>query len=413
MVSFSIFLTTLIVGRGGNTFGDYQNSAQINLLRYVSLCFLYLSIEHANSRNNDFHKIAPYASALGRVSRFSLLSYSTLLIFGLARSSAEFNYLKFIAEALYILLGALLSARWFFLYQEVAVRHTAMVFCLISMFLASLSVLPFVNSVVSLNQRLSPLGAGPNTAARIFSFGIIAGVYLLSVAVKRSQKALYSLSIMGGIVGLALAQSRGVLVSLMIAVLFIYLFSLKKKGRVISSWKGFRLGLLGFSFLSLSLWLLFQFQLVAILLNQRYINLTQERYDSTRVFLFKSTLEQIRESPFVGIGLGKFVDPTNQDSYPHNFILETWLSIGLLGVIFSLMFLFSILRNAFACASQRNFPAVAFLTACSILAFTSIQFSGTFFDSRFCFILFASLEGYSNSLIHQINAGSIHKEIRK
>lgn len=152
---------------------------------------------------------------------------------------------------------------------------------------------------------------------------------------------------------------------------------------------------------------------MAILLNQRYVNLTQERYDSIRLLLFKSTLDQIGESPFFGIGLGRFVDPTNQNSYPHNFILETWLSIGLIGVVSFLIFLFSVLRNAFACTSQRNLLAVAFLAACSFVATFTIQFSGTFFDSRFCFILLASLGGYSNNLVHQINAGSIHEEFRK
>jgi putative inorganic carbon (HCO3(-)) transporter len=91
--------------------------------------------------------------------------------------------------------------------------------------------------------------------------------------------------------------------------------------------------------------------LFLMLAGRRFSGSESSGYFDTRSYLWRDASAMLRDFPISGIGLDQFlwlhqrryVDPhiwsERYTSHPHNFVLDTWLSLGLAGAMLLLAFL--------------------------------------------------------------------------
>ncbi len=109
-----------------------------------------------------------------------------------------------------------------------------------------------------------------------------------------------------------------------------------------------------------------------------------------RYHMYNYCIDAIRESLFVGHGLGSFaVDYGGVDTslYPHNFILEIWYEVGLIAVFCVVFILVSIIRRTL---KYRNLDYIA-LAGFFVFDFVCAMFSGSMLGGNRGVYMFAVL----------------------
>jgi len=129
-----------------------------------------------------------------------------------------------------------------------------------------------------------------------------------------------------GVISILLAVSRGAMIGLLAAILFILFSCWSKKKTVVITFIGMLV-------------------LLAIPLTRTSVislGTFQEASGQSRLFLYSGTWELLKEDPIKGVGLASFADRfedvrpdgyTEELIYPHNLFLNFWTETGLLGLI--------------------------------------------------------------------------------
>lgn len=206
---------------------------------------------------------------------------------------------------------------------------------------------PAINmSIISVpvNLALSEFGLRTVEGASIFGISRLGGLLLITILIgfysaKTITRVLpeYLLGIVITIPYIWFSYSRQVLVAifvifatLVIIILFnkYYIPNIRKK--------------IGYSFIFISLGLL-GLKLISIMTGKYYasrfsqfgiIKILDESA-LTRIELWKTSWELIKEKPVTGYGLGGFGVVARYDewSWPHNWFVEAWVNLGIIGII--------------------------------------------------------------------------------
>lgn len=124
----------------------------------------------------------------------------------------------------------------------------------------------------------------------------------------------------------------------------------------------------------------------------------QSSFFSYRDIYWKVGLQLIRENPFLGKGLGTFMDYCGQrvvainGDYAHNCYLQIWAESGIFSLLAFLLFLGTILWNGFKAVKRDHDPLLLGLL-CGIFAFSIHSFFDTQFYSLAQAFLFWSMLG--------------------
>jgi O-antigen ligase len=113
----------------------------------------------------------------------------------------------------------------------------------------------------------------------------------------------------------------------------------------------------------------------------------QQHYDAGRTPLYHEAWRLFQQHPIVGTGLHGF--EANYGylvgfTYPHNLVLQVAAESGLLGSCALALVLLRTARTIRPRPSQGRLEAAC--AACGLLVFAASQFSGDYYDSRFCWI---------------------------
>ena len=139
-----------------------------------------------------------------------------------------------------------------------------------------------------------------------------------------------------GVIGvtLILTFSRGAVIAAGIAIILILLIGQRRRLAALASLAGLAL-----------------FAGLAVTASARIDNLFSGGSGSLRLALWQSATRMIRDHPFFGIGLDQFlyvytpryVKPQAWSerftSHPHDIVLDTWLSLGIMGIVLALAYL--------------------------------------------------------------------------
>lgn len=138
-------------------------------------------------------------------------------------------------------------------------------------------------------------------------------------------------------------------------------------------------------------------------LRERFIFIFQKGGDTDRLVVWRSTLEMIRENPFLGKGVGTFMSycqkyaPTVYVRYAHNCYLQIWAETGVFSLLAFISFLLSLLINGIIKFKENNDPLILGLV-CALSAFLFHSFFDTQFYSLQLSALFWVMAGLLNSM---------------
>jgi len=216
----------------------------------------------------------------------------------------------------------------------------------------------------------------------------------LSLLFLRSKKIIYQL-------GLSL---------LIILLELCLLFTFSRGG-----WLSFLLGVILMLFLSrrlkIILPIVFIFIVILILiptLRERAIFTFQKGGDATRFNIWEAAFRMIKENPFLGKGIGTFMDyfPKYTQNlgvqYAHNCFLQIWAETGIFSLLSFLLFVGSVLLRGIKClgavSKESRFFLIGFI--CSIFAFLVHSFFDTHLYSLQMAVLFWFLISFLLVLSH-------------
>ena len=132
-----------------------------------------------------------------------------------------------------------------------------------------------------------------------------------------------------------------------------------------------------------------------------------------RLEFISLSLELIGEYPFLGIGYGSFgifLDGIDGRAYPHNFILELAVELGLLGLILGLTLLFSMfILIKKGLYYSKIYPAIFGLTLSIIYVMANSFKSSSFIDLRDLFLLIGVLIAYFRLISTTKKLSTIHQ----
>lgn len=122
--------------------------------------------------------------------------------------------------------------------------------------------------------------------------------------------------------------------------------------------------------------------------------------DSGRYLIWKDTLKMIREHPFLGIGLGTFMDYyrkyillVGNIQYAHNCYLQIWAETGVFALLSFILFIGSILYKAIKAFNNNcNFVLLGFI--CALFGFLVHSFFDTQLYSLQLAALFWFMSGF-------------------
>ena len=139
----------------------------------------------------------------------------------------------------------------------------------------------------------------------------------------------------------------------------------------------------------LILCLLFYFSTNKIF-SERLINFAIASDNSWRDVIWALLFELISENPFFGQGLTGYSYSSYQIfgsvASPHNAIIETICYTGLVGLIFFVMFLFRIIKQAFTSLNESDLLPVLLL-----IPILGVVFSGQVFYPKYIWLMLASI----------------------
>jgi O-antigen ligase len=107
-----------------------------------------------------------------------------------------------------------------------------------------------------------------------------------------------------------------------------------------------------------------------------------------RISFLKSSLETWQKNPILGMGIGSWpviMKYGDMRGYPHNIIIEVLLELGLVGLIFFLIFIGYALKTFFRRNVLRN-PISLFVFLIFLTTFLEAMVSGDMTDHRFLYV---------------------------
>lgn len=247
--------------------------------------------------------------------------------------------------------------------------------------------IPVVFSVLSGASRGDVNLSGPNVATRILFFAYCSSLYRYNLY----KKIPYLLLGIGFLASIVLIGSRGGLVAAIVTLAL--LFAIK---RVFVPWNIKKIIKITYKQL-----LLFPLCLGAIILVYepvkrvfmgRVIGTTfanETVYTSGRDVLYAEAISMIKERPIFGNGLASFTASTGS-VYPHNLLLEMILEVGLIGLVFFLIFLMFSISFIFKMKKTPLF----ILSGIPLYMIIAQMFSGEFYDFRYYFLWSVVLSFY-------------------
>lgn len=197
-------------------------------------------------------------------------------------------------------------------------------------------IIPVYLGVLTGSDRGSSLG-GPNVSTRIIFFAACCSMYRF----KMTGKFIYSILSILFLCGILFIGSRGGLVGAIttIFVLLLFKYVLRKwriKKKINISFKKIIFTIIGFTVI------LYLFEPLKRVYETRIASTlfrgSEGVYTAGRDMLYLRALEMIKEKPIFGHGLNGFATSSFYN-YPHNFLLELMVDIGILGVIFFILLL--------------------------------------------------------------------------
>ena len=225
------------------------------------------------------------------------------------------------------------------------------------------------------NSRISTLGSGPITFARILLTGAI-----ISIAVRFKGLGANLLKILISLVliyGVLLSGSRGVVAGGLFAFVSLFLIFMLR-GSILQ--KVFAVsGTIGVLFLYYGP----QISTGIYVIDHRILALVynDELYLSGRDMIYATFFRYWPDHPWLGSGLGGFKD-VSEFVYPHNLFLEYLFEAGILGFAALTVFLVPILS---LCVFKYKTISLQ-LSALTLSSIGFVMFSGDFYDSRWVFI---------------------------
>ncbi|WP_242353772.1 MULTISPECIES: O-antigen ligase [Anaeromyxobacter] len=246
--------------------------------------------------------------------------------------------------------------------------------------LATVALVRLVTSG-AVGERLSVMGGGPNSFARLMGYLALAALFFWR---RHGRSWLFMPIAAISLVLVMLSGSRGGLIALVLGVGVFLVSELRNARRLVP---GFVLAAVVFAITATYS----PIGAAALETYERRVNqlLLQEQYTSGRTRLYRSAYQLALKEPVFGDGLAAF-SGRRLGVYPHNLFLEAFCEAGILGVA-----LLSLTFGAGAVASLRGErrPDGSALAGFAFML-VAAQFSGDLFDSRalFAFLLLSSVQ---------------------
>lgn len=211
--------------------------------------------------------------------------------------------------------------------------------------------------------------------------------------------------------GLLLSGLRSAIICTMFISILLILYSLKKKNISILKISGFLIGGVALLFVasyfnnSLSI-LLTRFTQVFNIFNQ--VNLSDGAI-STRLHIYRNSIQLFLENAFLGRGLGSYYDEnlflfTRGLKYPHNIFIEYGIELGSLGLLFILIALIFIYREVLKVNTILSFVFLYFVLL------SMFSYSIPFQTGMFSFMAFISLRKENIFILNNsLKIDKIHK----
>lgn len=145
-------------------------------------------------------------------------------------------------------------------------------------------------------------------------------------------------------------------------------------------------------------------------LRERFIFTFQKGGDTDRLTVWRSTMEMIKENPFLGKGVGTFMSycqkyaPTVYVRYAHNCYLQICAETGVFSLLAFISFLLSLLIKGIIKFKENNDPLILGLV-CAISAFLFHSFFDAQFYSLQLSALFWVMAGVLKSMIKAETSG--------
>lgn len=262
-------------------------------------------------------------------------------------------------------------------------------------------VLPNASTVVEVDTGLADIGRLGLQALNPISMGHL-GVSALLLAfwaafARRGSTTLSNIAfililvVLGSVVAIS-ANSRGPLVALFVGIGFLILTSnIRRKYWLIGIGGA---GIIGFGPIVLALDNYFGTRTFERFFGQSQLEdaATLERFD-----LYRASIDQFWSNPFIGSGL----EVNGFGSYPHNLLLEAFMTTGLIGGLgFTAMI---ILCVTCAWRLMRNAPGFGWLSLMYLQYLIAGQFSGAIYESSIFWSLTGALLSVSGGHRYSVN----------
>lgn len=216
------------------------------------------------------------------------------------------------------------------------------------------------------------------------SLVIVASAAILYGKASARRSLLYGSVAMVGLIGLFLANSRGPIVALMIAIGLYGLAQIRSR----RTWSYTILAMLAGAF-AVNRYADAIFSERGLL--DRFVSVFtgQDRSTTARNDLYIDGFNQFLSSPFIGDG----VEVRSQAYYPHNVMLEAFMTTGLLGGAAFLFLTLLALRAAFRI--MKHEPQKAVLALLAVQYIVAAQLSGAIYQSGAMWVMMAGVLTFS------------------
>lgn len=147
------------------------------------------------------------------------------------------------------------------------------------------------------------------------------------------------------------------------------------------AWLGLFMGLFLWLFLSrnfkkavIPFFIFIIFLLIVPSSRQRIMHTFNAKGDGQRIILMRSSLDMIKDNPFLGKGLGTYMDyfrqyaPIDKVYYAHNSYLQMWAEAGVFTIISFFLFLWFLFKDAIG-AWRKSYNPVILALACAVFGF--------------------------------------------
>lgn len=203
----------------------------------------------------------------------------------------------------------------------------------------------------------------PNNIAAFLAFGVIIALYYAYSSKKNS--IIFIIITLLNFIALSITGSRGGFVTIIVSVLFLLIFKLKKKSAFIKKVSFILYSVSIFSIILIVFNYFVPFDIIA-----RLTEINSFEGGSERALIWEYGFKLIKERPLLGYGIGSFPEAAHYffGDYKgmHNTYLMLIFDVGFIGFSFFLSFIYKILRISF---KKENELAVLLLISAIIPAF--------------------------------------------